>query len=144
VTLVNYVLMAVFAALLFLTLPVNGQGGHFVAFFALFMALFLTAGLGSGSTYQMIAVIFRKTTAERALAQGKTAEVAQREAVTDTAAALGFISSIGAIGGFFIPQAFGMSLAMTGSPAGAMKVFLLFYVLCAAITFYVYGRKGAK
>lgn len=145
VTLVNYLMMAGFAALLFLTLPVNGQGGNFIAFFGLFMALFLTAGLGSGSTYQMIALIFRQTTAERALAAGKSPEQAQREAVTDTAAALGFISSIGAIGGFFIPQAFGLSLALTGSPAGAMKVFLLFYLVCAAVTFCIYGRqKGAK
>nr|VXZ83522.1 Nitrite facilitator 1 [Klebsiella pneumoniae] len=39
--------MAVFCALLFLTLPTNGQGGNFIAFFAVFMVLFLTAGLGS-------------------------------------------------------------------------------------------------
>ncbi|MDR3434381.1 MAG: NarK family nitrate/nitrite MFS transporter [Rouxiella aceris] len=143
VTLVNYMLMAVFAALLFLTLPVNGQGGNFIAFFTLFMLLFLTAGLGSGSTYQMIALIFRQLTAEKALAQGASVESAQREAVTDTAAALGFISSIGAIGGFFIPRAFGMSLALTGSPEGAMKVFLLFYIVCALITWWCYGRKGS-
>ncbi|VEB58726.1 major facilitator superfamily nitrite extrusion protein [Salmonella enterica subsp. enterica] len=35
-----------------------------------------------------------------------------REAATDTAAALGFISAIGAIGGFFIPKAFGSSLGI--------------------------------
>ncbi len=57
-----------------------------------------------------------------------------REAATDTAAALGFISAIGAIGGFFIPKAFGISLDLTGSPAGAMKVFLIFYIACVIIT----------
>ncbi len=57
-----------------------------------------------------------------------------REAATDTAAALGFISAIGAIGGFFIPKAFGISLDLTGSPAGAMKVFLVFYIACVVIT----------
>lgn len=57
-----------------------------------------------------------------------------REAATDTAAALGFISAIGAIGGFFIPKAFGSSLALTGSPVGAMKVFLIFYIACVVIT----------
>ncbi len=58
-----------------------------------------------------------------------------REAATGNhAAALGFISAIGAIGGFFIPKAFGTSLALTGSPAGAMKVFLVFYVACVVIT----------
>ena len=67
-----------------------------------------------------------------------------REAATDTAAALGFISAIGAIGGFFIPKAFGTSLELTGSPAGAMKVFLVFYIACVFITWVVYGRKTKK
>ncbi|MCJ2516337.1 nitrate/nitrite transporter, partial [Klebsiella pneumoniae] len=53
----------------------------------------------------------------------------------------GFISAIGAIGGFFIPKAFGISLDLTGSPAGAMKVFLVFYIACVVITWAVYGRK---
>lgn len=81
----------------------------------------------------MIAVIFRKITVDRVKAAGGSDESAQREAVTDSAAALGFISAIGAAGGFFIPQAFGTSLAMTGSPAGAMKVFLVFYILCGFV-----------
>ena len=89
------------------------------AFFGVFMVLFLTAGLGSASTFQMISVIFRKLTMDRVKAQGGSDEQAMREAATDTAAALGFISAIGAIGGFFIPKAFGISLDLTGSPAGA-------------------------
>lgn len=141
VTLVNFVLMAVFCGLIFMTLPVNGIGGNFEAFFAVFMVLFLTAGLGSASTFQMISVIFRKQTAERVKAKGGSDEEASREAATDTAAALGFISAIGAVGGFFIPKAFGTSLTMTGSPAGAMKVFLVFYIACVVITWAVYGRK---
>ncbi|MBH1928859.1 NarK family nitrate/nitrite MFS transporter [Serratia rubidaea] len=142
VTLINFVLMALFAGLLFLTLPGAGSSGSFIAFYGVFMLLFLTAGLGSGSTFQMIAVIFRKITVDRVKAAGGSDAEAQREAVTDTAAALGFISAIGAIGGFFIPKAFGTSLAMTGSPAGAMKVFLVFYILCVAVTWLVYGRKA--
>jgi hypothetical protein len=66
------------------------------------MGLFLTAGLGSGSTFQMIAIIFRQITLDRVKKQGGTDEQAQHEAVTETAAALGFISAIGAVGGFFI------------------------------------------
>ncbi len=46
VTLVNFVVMAVFCALLFLTLPTNGRAVT-IAFFAVFMVLFLTAGLGA-------------------------------------------------------------------------------------------------
>ncbi|WP_054180848.1 NarK family nitrate/nitrite MFS transporter [Trabulsiella odontotermitis] len=144
VTLVNFVVMAIFCALLFLTLPTHGEGGNFLAFFAVFMVLFLTAGLGSASTFQMISLIFRKITMERVKAQGGTEERAMREAATDTAAALGFISAIGAIGGFFIPKAFGASLDLTGSPAGAMKVFLVFYIACVVITWAVYGRKTKK
>ena len=144
VTLVNFVLMAIFCALLFLTLPAGGEGGNFFAFFGVFMVLFLTAGLGSASTFQMISVIFRKLTMDRVKAQGGSDEQAMREAATDTAAALGFISAIGAIGGFFIPKAFGISLDLTGSPAGAMKVFLIFYIACVVITWLVYGRNTKK
>lgn len=144
VTLINFIVMALFTALVFMALPTSGQGGSFPLFFGIFMVLFLTAGLGSGSTYQMIAVIFRKITWDSVKARGGSDEQAQQEAVTDTAAALGFISAIGAAGGFFIPQTFGISLAMTGSPAGAMKIFLVFYVICILITWLVYGRKAAR
>ena len=137
VTLVNFILMAVFTGLLFLTLPGSGSGSFF-AFYVVFMGLFLTAGLGSGSTFQMIAVIFRQLTIDSVKKRGGSDEQAQHEAVTDTAAALGFIAAIGAIGGFFIPKAFGTSLAMTGSPVGAMKVFFVFYVVCVLVTWLVY------
>jgi NNP family nitrate/nitrite transporter-like MFS transporter len=52
----------------------------------------------------MIAIIFRQITLTRVKQQGGTDEQAQHEAVTETAAALGFISAIGAVGGFFIPK----------------------------------------
>lgn len=145
VTLINFIFMALFSALLFLTLPGSGSGS-FVAFYLVFMGLFLTAGLGSGSTFQMIAVIFRRITIYRVKLRGGSEQQAQQEAVTDTAAALGFISAIGAVGGFFIPKAFGTSLEMTGSPVGAMKVFLVFYIVCVLVTWLVYGRpqRGKK
>ncbi|EKM4983414.1 NarK family nitrate/nitrite MFS transporter [Salmonella enterica] len=143
VTLINFIFMALFTALLFLTLPGSGAGS-FSAFYLVFMGLFLTAGLGSGSTFQMIAVIFRQITLYNVKLRGGSDEQAQREAVTDTAAALGFISAIGAVGGFFIPKAFGTSLALTGSPVGAMKIFLLFYIACVLLTWLIYGRRKPK
>ncbi|EEA7053641.1 NarK family nitrate/nitrite MFS transporter [Salmonella enterica subsp. enterica serovar Braenderup] len=143
VTLINFIFMALFTALLFLTLPGSGAGS-FSAFYLVFMGLFLTAGLGSGSTFQMIAVIFRQITLYNVKLRGGSDEQAQREAVTDTAAALGFISAIGAVGGFFIPKAFGTSLALTGAPVGAMKIFLLFYIACVLLTWLVYGRRKPK
>lgn len=144
ISLINFIFMAVFSALLFITLPTNGIGGSFIAFYSVFLMLFLTAGLGSGSTFQMISVIFRKLTMDRVKAEGGSEKLALHEAATDTAAALGFISAIGAIGGFFIPNAFGISLSLTGSPAGAMKGFLAFYIVCIVITWAVYGRKSMK
>ncbi|MDR0217352.1 MAG: NarK family nitrate/nitrite MFS transporter [Enterobacteriaceae bacterium] len=141
VTLANFILMALFTAMLFLTLPDAGSQGNFTAFYIVFMGLFLLAGLGSGSTFQMIAVIFRQLTISKVKLHGGSDEQAQHEAVTDTAAALGFISAIGAVGGFFIPKAFGTSLAMTGSPIGAMKIFLVFYIACVLVTWLVYGRR---
>jgi NNP family nitrate/nitrite transporter-like MFS transporter len=87
VTLVNFVLMALFTGLLFLTLPGSGSGS-FLAFYVVFMGLFLTAGLGSGSTFQMIAVIFRQITLDSVKKRGGSDEQAQHEAVTDGGARL--------------------------------------------------------
>lgn len=140
VTLVNFVLMALFTGLLFLTLPGSGSGS-FLAFYVVFMGLFLTAGLGSGSTFQMIAVIFRQLTIDSVKQRGGSGIGDRLVLRFFIAAALGFISAIGAIGGFFIPKAFGTSLAMTGSPVGAMKVFFVFYVVCVLVTWLVYGRR---
>ena len=81
VTLINFIFMAIFSALLFLTLPGTGSG-NFIAFYAVFMGLFLTAGLGSGSTFQMIAVIFRQITIYRVKMKGGSDEQAHKEAVT--------------------------------------------------------------
>lgn len=141
VTLINFVFMALFVALLFTTLPGESTSGSFFAFFGVFIGLFLTAGLGSGSTFQMISVIFRLITVQKVKARGGSDEEAQREAATDSAAALGFISAIGAIGGFFIPKAFGTSLHLTGSAVSALDLFLVFYVVCVVVTWGVYGRK---
>jgi NNP family nitrate/nitrite transporter-like MFS transporter len=53
-----------------------------------------------------------------------------------------FTSAIGAYGGFFIPKAYGTSIAMTGSPVGALWVFLAFYVVCLGLTWAAYTRPG--
>ncbi len=92
----------------------------------------------------MISVIFRKLTMDRVKAQGGARRAGHARSGDGYAAALGFISAIGAIGGFFIPKAFGISLDLTGSPAGAMKVFLVFYIACVVITWLVYGRNTKK
>jgi len=61
----------------------------------------------------------------------------------ESAGIVAFSSAIGAYGGFFIPKAYGSSIAMTGSPVGALWLFLGFYVLCLIITWAAYVRPGA-
>lgn len=132
VTLINFIFMALFTALLFLTLPGSGAGS-FSAFYLVFMGLFLTAGLGSGSTFQMIAVIFRQITLYNVKLRGGSDEQAQREAVTDTAAALGFISAIGAVGGFFIQSVWHL-FGLDRLAGGRHENLLLFYIACVLLT----------
>ncbi len=143
ISLFNFIAMAVLAVLVFFTLPGREGGGSFIAFFATFLGLFLTAGLGSGSTFQMISLFFRKSTAHRVKTRGGCDQEAQKEAARETAAALGFISAIGAMGGFFIPKAFGTSLTLTGSASSALLLFIAFYAVCIAVTWLVYGKHHA-
>ncbi len=98
-TLVNFVLMALFTGLLFLTRQRLRQLSRFLR--GVYGALFNRRS-GKRLHLQMIAVIFRQLTIDSVKQRGGSDEEAQHEAVTDTAAALGFISAIGAIGGFFI------------------------------------------
>lgn len=140
-TLINYILMALLAILVFTTLPTQEHAGNFTAFFLFFLGLFFTAGFGSGSTYQMISVAFRQITLKKLTESGFSDSQKNRIAGTETAAALGFISAIGAMGGFLIPQTFGVSLSLTHSAANAMIIFIAFYVVCAVVTWLCYGRR---
>ena len=83
----------------------------------MFMLLFLTTGIGNGSTFRMIPVIFLTERQRDAAGQGKRAEEqAVRDGNKEAAAVLGFSGAIGAYGGFFIPKSYGTSIAMTGGP----------------------------
>src|SRR5699024_9175264 len=61
----------------------------------------------------------------------------------ESAAIIAFTSAIGGYGGFFIPKAYGSSIALTGAPLMALWGFLLFYVVCLVVTWAVYTRPGA-
>ena len=65
-----------------------------------------------------------------------------RQAEKESAAIVGFTSAIAAYGAFFIPKAFGSSITNTGSPLTALWAFLIFYVSCAALTWFIYTRRG--
>jgi NNP family nitrate/nitrite transporter-like MFS transporter len=95
----------------------------FAGFFACFMLLFLATGIGNGSTFRMIPVIFPPK---------------------EASPVLGFSGAIGAYGGFFIPKSYGTSISMTGGPEMALTVFIVFYLTCIATTWWYYSRKNAE
>ena len=114
-----------------------GAAGSFWLFFLAFQLLFVTSGIGNGSTYRMIPAIFQaKAVAERGPGE-ETLLHGKRQA----SAAIGIISAVGALGGFLINRAFGMSFAASGSPAAAFLAFGLFYASCFALTWWCYTRK---
>ncbi|MGH6622148.1 MAG: hypothetical protein ACREF6_21585, partial [Alphaproteobacteria bacterium] len=45
-------------------------------------------------------------------------------------------------GAFFIPKAYGSSIAITGGPQAALWGFMIFYVVCLAVTWFFYARPG--
>jgi NNP family nitrate/nitrite transporter-like MFS transporter len=137
VTLVNFIAMAL------ATLSViHFVGVHsFPGFLASFLVLFITTGVGNGSTFRMIPVIFRRhhlqaVTGLDPAAEAKALEVARREG----AAVLGFAAAIGACGGYLIPRSFGASIHATGHIDTALYGFLAFYTTCVALTWWCYVR----
>jgi NNP family nitrate/nitrite transporter-like MFS transporter len=60
----------------------------------------------------------------------------------DSAAVIGISSAIGALGGFFIPQALKASVKATGSIGGAFSAFVVVYVFCILTTWWYYRRKS--
>ncbi len=145
VTLWNFVFMgaAVFGVLYFM--PEGDSGGNFFGFLALFILLFLTTGLGNGSVFRMIPVIFMTERLREAAKQGDAALAqARRDAAKESAAVLGFSSAIAAYGAFFIPKSFGTSIALTGGPEAALYGFQIFYASCIALTWWYYSRKNAE
>lgn len=110
---------------------VSLNAGSFTAFLISFLVLFVASGAGNGSTYRMIPAVFRLTTADDL---GR----AKREA----AACIGIASAVGAYGGFLVPRGFAMSTSNFGSLIPALYVFCAFYVVCLAVTYFCYLRKG--
>ncbi|MBT0652716.1 NarK family nitrate/nitrite MFS transporter [Geomobilimonas luticola] len=145
VTFWNFIIMAaaVFGVLSFL--PHGGAGGNFWGFLAMFILLFATTGIGNGSTFRMIPVIFLTERQREAAGKGTAAEEqAIKDANKEAAAVLGFTSAFAAYGGFFIPKSFGSSISLTGSPDAALYGFVAFYVSCIALTWWFYARKSAE
>jgi NNP family nitrate/nitrite transporter-like MFS transporter len=112
----------------------------FPLFLGAFIFMFLVTGVGNASTLQMIPNISRLEV-PRLMPQLAAAQ-ATRQAEKESAAIIGFTSAIAAYGAFFIPRSFGSAIAATGSPLPALLGFLGFYASCAALTWFVYTRRG--
>jgi NNP family nitrate/nitrite transporter-like MFS transporter len=115
----------------------------FAGFLVMFLTLFVTTGIGNGSTYRMIPSIFREEKLRTSrIADAPARLQAIKDASIESAAALGFIGAIGACGGYLIPRGFGASISMTGGPHLALAVFLAFYITCLLMTWWYYMRRS--
>lgn len=94
----------------------------FAPFLGLILLLFVTTGVGNGSTFRMIPIIFPPAKA---------------------GPVLGWTSAIAAYGGFIIPKVFGAQIE-AHQPEVALYGFAAFYVLCLAVNWWYYARRGAE
>jgi NNP family nitrate/nitrite transporter-like MFS transporter len=90
-------------------------------FFASFMVLFLTTGIGNGSTFRSIPYIFNKEQA---------------------GPVLGWTAAIAAYGAFIIPKVFGQQIEI-GHPEYALYGFAIYYAICLVLNWWYYQRKNS-
>ncbi len=95
---------------------------YFMPFMVLFIVLFTASGIGNGSTFRTIGVIFDRTQA---------------------GPVLGWTSAIAAYGAFIAPVVIGSQIK-AGTPQLAMYGFACFYALCLVLNWWFYLRKGAE
>ena len=87
----------------FTALAIVGVKDHsFPVFFGAFMAIFLLAGMGNGSTYRMIPSIFAALGRREAEANGTDPVASEISFKRRAAAAIGIAGAVGAFGGFLI------------------------------------------
>lgn len=91
-------------------------------FFWLFMLLFVTTGIGNGSTFRMIPIIFKPEFA---------------------GPVLGWTSAVAAYGAFLIPRIFGGQIE-SGTPEYALYGFAAYYASCLIVNWWFYARRGAE
>ena len=145
VTFWNFMLMVAGVLGLIYFLGDTDAPGAFGGFLTCFLILFFATGIGNGSTFRMIPVIFRSVGMNGT--EGRPEEVrekAQRAAEKESAAAIGFSSAVAAYGAFLIPQAYSISIKATGGIQSALYLFIGFYLSCIAVTWWFYSRRNAE
>ncbi|MFC4375214.1 nitrate/nitrite transporter [Nocardia halotolerans] len=105
-----------------------------------FIALFVLSGFGNGAVTKIIPSVFEAKSKSR---PGTAAARADWSRNT-SGALIGFVGAVGTLGGVGINMALKSSYSATQSATAAFWVFLLFYVLCAAVTFTVFLRRPSS
>lgn len=139
VTFWNYIVMVLAVLAVMYFLPSETSEGNFVGYFISFMVLFITTGIGNGSTFTMIPVIFR-TFHERLEPSKAGTEPLFIKIRRESAAVVGFTSAIAAYGAFFVPKMFGSGLGVNGT----FMALIIFYIICILLTWWYYKRKNAE
>jgi MFS transporter, NNP family, nitrate/nitrite transporter len=157
------VTLACFAGMgVFTALAIAGVSGHsFPLFFGAYMAIFLLAGMGNGSTYRMIPSIFAALGSREADEKGLDPKLTASEFKRRAAAVIGIAGAIGAFGGFLIQvvlrqASLGVAALVKAAETPAEKaaiaqahsdwsipalwVFLAAYVVLAGMTWFFYLR----
>ncbi|MBL8020339.1 MAG: NarK family nitrate/nitrite MFS transporter [Leptospirales bacterium] len=141
VTFWNLFLMMLAAVGVIYFLAHKGDAFAFAGFFTMFLILFITTGIGNGSTYRMIPIIYMT---KHGVEPNQASPAAMNNANRESGAVVGLTSAFAAYGAFFIPKSYGTSIELTGSPITALAVFAAFYLVCMSITFFFYKRKAAE
>jgi NNP family nitrate/nitrite transporter-like MFS transporter len=94
---------------------------YFIVFMLLFVLLFTATGIGNGSTFRTIGVIFDRQQA---------------------GPVLGWTSAVAAYGAFIAPVVIGEQMN-AGTPQIAMYAFSVFYALCLVLNWWFYLRRNA-
>jgi NNP family nitrate/nitrite transporter-like MFS transporter len=115
---------------------------NFVLYLLSFIFLFILTGIGNGSTYRMIPMIFSAASKKRAAETGEDPAEAAKSAKRQAGAALGVIGSIGAFGGFIVQQALRLSNVHLGSMAPAFWAYGVLFVVMGGVTWWFYLRKS--
>ena len=139
VTFWNYVVMILAVVAVMYFLPSGTSAGSFTGYLISFMVLFVTTGIGNGSTFRMIPVIFR-TVLEREHPDKVGTEPLFVEIRKESAAVVGFTSAVAAYGAFFVPKMFGSGLGVNGT----FIALIAYYVVCIVLTWWYYSRKNAE
>ena len=95
---------------------------YFTQFLVVFVILFAATGIGNGSTFRTVGVIFDRTQA---------------------GPVLGWTSAVAAYGSFIAPEVIKQQIK-AGTPEMAMYGFAAFYALCLILNWWFYLRDGSE